>query len=261
MDSVGSRGKLRIDAGGEDQWSCPPISVIRKVPLLWFIQELGQGWGLMNRTSQKSSNLWGCFPVEFQPCRLRQIQVNFCYFLWRRRWVTFPELAKTRTPRKGGGKKRVEVGAGGAFSVHHQEILNLESGLAIGDLWSHRESSSSSAARCSWWGEFRSHPGEVLGESLTKRNRGKSLIYFYLEWGNRNLIFWPSHLEIAAELVRGVSGRPILCLFQNRRRGCTAVNNDKIWPVKLSVQWWGSGWVSLICRSLVFMSAAVPTWI
>lgn len=75
----------------------------------------------------------------------------------------------------------------------------------------------------------------VSPSSLTKRNRDKSLIYFYLEWENRNLIFWPSHLEIAAELVRGVSGRPILCLFQNRKKGCIAVNNDKIWPVKLSL--------------------------
>lgn len=144
----------------------------------------------------------------------------------------WPSQGWQKLPRKGGGKKN-RGGTGGAFSVHHQEILNLESGLATGDLLSHRamrESSSSSGCRCSWWGEFQSNPGELLGEFLTKRNRGKSLIYFYLEWGNRNLIFWPSHLEIAAELVRGVSGRPILCLFQNRR-GCTAVNNDKIWPV------------------------------
>lgn len=75
----------------------------------------------------------------------------------------------------------------------------------------------------------------VSPSSLTKRNRDNSLIYFYLEWESRNLIFWPSHLEIAAELVRGVSGRPILCLFQNRKKGCIAVNNDKIWPVKLSL--------------------------
>lgn len=44
--------------------------------------------------------------------------------------MTFPGLAKTRTPRQGG-KRTVEVGA---FSAHHQEFLNFESVWAIGDV-------------------------------------------------------------------------------------------------------------------------------
>lgn len=237
--------------------SCIPISVIRKLHSFWFISlfiylfiylsanpliylgTLGCFGCLINRTSQPVMLLFYWVPTI-------QTEVNSLQFLLfpleKERGETFPGLEKTRIPIKGE-KRRVEVAPGGAFSVHQQGFLNFGSGVGH------------------WWPPVtQGHEGEqfklclqgaadeenfkaaqvkflVSPSSLTKRNRGKSLIYFYLEWGNRNLIFWPSHLEIAAELVRGVSGRAILCLFQNRRKGCVAVNNDKIWPVKLSLQW------------------------
>lgn len=68
----------------------------------------------------------------------------------------------------------------------------------------------------------------VVSSSSDKRNRDKSLISFYLKWKNTNLIFWPSHLEIAAQLVHLLSGRAILRPFRNRRECCMALNNDKI---------------------------------
>lgn len=66
---------------------------------------------------------------------------------------------------------------------------------------------------------------------LTELNRDKSLIYFCLEWKNTSLIFWPSHLEIVAELVYGVCGRTVLCHFQNGKECFMALNNDKIGKV------------------------------
>lgn len=66
-----------------------------------------------------------------------------------------PSQAKIRTPRKGGEGKRVEVGPGVAFSVHHQEFLDFESGagqwwpLVTQDREGAQSSSQALSARCS----------------------------------------------------------------------------------------------------------------
>lgn len=87
----------------------------------------------------------------------------------------------------------------------------------------------------------------VSTSSLTKLNRDESLIYFYLEWKNTNLIFWPSRLEIAAEPARGVSGRTILCPLQNRKECSMALNNHTIWKNHL---WMRERLMFLSCSDL-----------